>query len=195
MNLKILPVAAVLTLTVVLSERRGEAQPCRSRLAAEVNSFIQQSYGGSLESPKTTFRKRVPPPPVRDMVNALRGMGYEIGDPYVDLGLDNSFNYSVKRDGKAWRLCVSMVGPYAVLFRLGRDEQLTLLADVRPPTLGHEIKKVVSDGKYTLLDRATLSCATDLKLEHTVTAGRPVRFWQALVRDESELPWEPRRQR
>jgi|SRR5215217_8431383 len=187
MNLKITLIAVLLTFTFVLSAHRGNAQQCNSKVATDIRASIRSSYQ-SMTEPILTFRRATPPQDVAAMIDELRDKGFTIRH-LTDHTTDVSFVYSLEQGRRAWRLCVSMVGRYATLFSLGRNGQKQLITDIPPAEPGHEIKQSVVAKRYTLLDKNTLNCPSPLRMPNTVTSGGQVRFWQALMRDENELPW------
>ena len=186
MNRKRTSTVALLILTFVLGAYRGNGQTCKSKVAGEIHASIRSSYE-SLTEPVFTFKRATPPQEIEAMLSDLRSRGFTI-EPLTELTFDVSFVYALRQGKKGWRLCVSMVGPYATLFSLGGNGRKQLITNIPPNTPGYEIKQFVIAKKYKLLDKNTLNCPINLRTPIVGTSGRQVKFWQALIRDD-ELPW------
>jgi hypothetical protein len=185
MNRKITS-TVVLISTLVLGAYRGNAQTCKSKVAGDIHASIKNKYE-YLTEPVFTFKRATPPPEIEAMLSDLRDKGFTV-EPLTDLTFDVSFVYGLQQGKRRWRLCVSMVGPYATLFTLGGNDRKQLITDIPPNQPGYEIKQFVIAKKYKLLDKNTLNCTTKLRTPNVGRSGREVRFWQALMRDD-ELPW------
>ena len=185
MNRKITS-TVLLIFTFVLGAYRGNGQACKSKVAGEIHNSIRSSYE-SLPEPVFTFKRATPPQEIEAMLSDLRNKGFTV-EPLTELTFDVSFVYALRQGKKGWRLCLSMVGPYATLFSLGGNGRKQLITDIPPKSPGYEIKLFVTAKKYKLLDKDTLNCPTKLRTPFVGTSGRQVKFWQALIRDD-ELPW------
>jgi len=108
----------------------------------------------------------------------------------TDLNQDGSFVYLIEQDrDRQWKLQISMVGPYAVLFRLAQplptliDESVLKGSDTEIVILRILLKHHVQ-----LLDEPTLIERFPLKLDYA--DDQNVRLYQVLFTDTDSLPWQ-----
>ena len=153
-----------------------------------IRSSIQSKYGNP-DDPNFDFIQPRPPDYISNGLEEFRRGGFDVA--YLgDLSVDVSYVYKLKRDGKAWRLCLSMVGRYAALFRLNRNSAVITTGAGATPT-EREILRFLEAIHYTLLGRRTLSCPSNLKRMRQLQESRahPIVIWHALFREDVRLPW------
>ncbi len=143
---------------------------------------------GSLESPDFHFRWDVlKERPYRELVD--EAMTHFFIKESTDLNQDGSFVYLIKGErGTDWMLQLSMVGPYAVLLRIQKDQ--TLLIDQSSHELLQEeaiIARLTTKYGVSLLSARVLVEPIALKLDYTDSEN--VRIYQALFSDTDTLPW------
>jgi hypothetical protein len=184
---KLIPTVTLL----ILSQLCAAASPvraCNTALANRILTSLRTSYQNFPE-PDFAFVRSRPDARVDGLLNGIRGKGLSVRD-VRDFDRDVSFTYSIEQNqGGAWRLCLSMAGPYAVILRL-RPRKKLFTAPTSPPE--REIVQLVRAAGYTLLDAATLKCPVQVRMPKTVREGSidRVRYWQALFRDHPQMPWE-----
>lgn len=162
------------------------AAQCASTVG--VRSSIQNKYR-SQDDPNFDFIQPAPPREIAEGLEALRRGGFEVR--YLgDLDVDVSYVYSLKHGREAWRLCLSMVGPYGALFRLNRNSSV-LTTGAGATASEREILRFLGSIHYRLLDRRTLSCPSNLRRMRQLqdSGSRRIVIWQALFREEERLPW------
>lgn len=187
MRVKLIAIVTLLTLARLCASGPS-ARACNGPVAANIRNSLRASYKNFAE-PDFSFLRSRPDARVAGLVSGISNKGFEVRD-VRDPDRDVSFTYSVKRGPVAWRLCLSMAGPYAAIFRLDRNSKTLFTSPASAPE--REVVQLVRGAGYTLLDAATLSCPAQVKMPQTVRQGAPdrVRFWQALFRDHPKMPWE-----
>ncbi len=200
MKLKVITLAILLSLSPALALARPAAppDPCRAELAVEIRGAIKATYGNNPELPNLRIKERPRDKRNVEIIADVIAQNYQIIAEPLDGAIDYSFVYTVKeRQGtKTWRLCVSMVGPFAALFQLGKSDTIgrgKVERVITAQTAGEPERlliRAVTDKNYKFLDLATLKCSSTVNMPNTVlNSGRSsVRFWQALFRDEVALP-------
>ena len=163
------------------------AAQCASNVVG-VRSSIQSKYR-SQDDPNFDFIQPSPPRDIGEGLDELRRGGFEVRD-FGDLNVDVSYVYSLKHEREAWRLCLSMVGPYAALFRLTRNNSV-LTTGAGATASERAILRFLGAIHYRLLDRRTLSCPSNLRRMRQLqeSGSRRIVIWQAIFREEERLPW------
>jgi hypothetical protein len=180
MNRRALAVLVLVGTGLCLSPQ--SSQGCNQGLAVRIRSSIQNRYRLQ-NDPDFTFLQDPLPSNVQNGLADLKRKGYEVRD-FTDPSVDVSFVYGLKKDREAWRLCLSRVGPYATLFRLGRDGNKQLMNSATSP----DIAQFITVTRYTLLGRRLLSCPAHLQRLRIISDSNKIRNWQALFREELLLP-------
>jgi hypothetical protein len=187
MNAVILRKVTLLVAALCISWTPVAAQQCTPDVV-RVRSSIQSKYR-SQDDPNFDFIQSSPTRNIREGLEELGRGGFEVRD-FADLNVDVSYVYSLKHGREAWRLCLSMVGPFAALFRLSRNSSV-LTTGAGATASEREILKVLVAIHYGLLDRRTLSCPSNLRRMRQIqeSGSRRIVIWQALFREEERLPW------
>lgn len=183
-----LPAALTLLLLSLLPAAAQTPEFCQDPPRINtVHGLIRAKYGSTNRPDLRFLRSEAIPAEVTAWVNDLRRRRL-IADPLpVDLGADNSFIFKVKRGEPAWRVRVSKVGPYVVMFRLGGRDTPSELVDcdnIRPDE--HVLLRELGVRRFKLLNAATLDFRSDMKKlrypqeEYTM----PINVWQALFSED-----------
>jgi hypothetical protein len=104
---------------------------------------------------------------------------------------DVSFGYLLRREEKQWVLLLSMLGPYAVLFRIdesGRVKELLTHIEQAASDSEKELVTILSDNSICLMGREMLLIPVPISLSNAETEN--TRVYQALFTDTDILPWE-----
>jgi hypothetical protein len=171
--------------------RTARAQ-CQDAVKTKIVHSINDKYKNPAEPDFSfTFASSTP----SDLLANLKSIGFEV-EKLQDDRADLSFAYHIKNPKvlkyNHWRLLISMVGKYAVLFRLQelrRDELVTVLSNLNWPK-EREIIKVLSNNRFEVLSKGVLCCRSPLARLQNMESGWTIRFWHALFRDEPGLPWK-----
>jgi len=154
----------------------------------EVMERIRAAYG-SLDEPRFDFlADAAHDPRYRTLVGKLAARFTLAAD--TDPDSDVSLGFVLRHGHQRWVLRVSMVGPYAVLLRLGEHGNATLVSGPDPSSSETERRLIeaVEDSGLRLLDRTLLATPVALRLFNT--APDRTRVYQALFVDTDFLPWE-----
>ncbi|MBC6456418.1 hypothetical protein [Actinomadura sp. HBU206391] len=151
----------------------------------EILRRIEQTYG-SLSDPKFFFvRRALEERPYDALVESI-AKNFKVTED-TDENDDLAFNYLVSSDNRTWAMSISMVGPYALLARVGQawDEILTPSTD---DLSDHErwLLSRLTDSGLRPLGREELETPVALKL----TGPDDVRVYHALFTDTDGLPWD-----
>ncbi len=154
----------------------------------ELESLIRQKYG-SLDAPHFDFVKEsLEARPYDAIIEEIkqRIAVEEDTDPNEDV----SFGYILTKGEKTWLLRISMLGPYAVLFRLPFPQKLEFVPSVPQECTDEETKLVelLNRNRIHLLGKVILS--RPIALELFDTEKEKVSLYHALFSDSGELPWE-----
>lgn len=201
MNRRFLSILILLSIVFISTGRGGNAQsPAHAGLLsalapqdlmALIRNDVMRAYK-NLDDPNYDFKREARPP--FEIVEKLRADGFQVHE-CPDNDADVCFAYCVLKDGKDWSLMVSMVGPYAVLFRNRGPNRSQHVAPIRSRMLPQEraIAAILnssvdaSNRNYKLIDFPTLSRRFGLKCMNT--RRDKVMIYQVLFRDLNELPW------
>jgi hypothetical protein len=179
-----LPASALLLLSLVSFGAKAQERICQDRPGvAALQGRISSRYV-SLTNPRFSFmRPPVIPQEVRVWREALGRRGVSTRE-FTDQNVDNSFVFMVKRGSPAWRVRVSRVGPYVVMFRLSgpnnKSSELVDCSNLRP--VEYEILRELGDQQFKLLDATALDFPSNLrKLRYPPDEyPQPINIWQAL---------------
>jgi hypothetical protein len=143
----------------------------------------------SLDAPDFSFvREALSIQPYAKVIQKI-ARGFDLEED-TDPNDDVSFGYLLTKEHQRWMLRISMVGPYAVLFRLDNAESVEVLSPIMPGLSAAETSLVVllSEAHIQLMDRDTLSLPVPLQLFNTEPENS--RLYQALFVDSDVVPWE-----
>jgi hypothetical protein len=162
----------------------------RTPLMTKIIEAMQVSYK-SISDPDFSFIRREPPSDVTEMLNSLAEKGFVV-KAYTDAGTDVSFVYGLERETKAWRLRISMLGKFAVLFRLNRKIRVELITDSSAPNqYEQQIIKAIKDKRHALLPQTILKCPAPMtRLRNIENSDRfTITYWHTLFSDQRGLPF------
>lgn len=156
-------------------------------IVTEIVNLIHRKYE-NVASPNFSF--------VQDMLSkrpyerVVREIGSfvkltEDTDPNDDV----SFVYILEKGKTQWSFRISMLGPYAVLMRVGATGKCEVLSSSTEDLseLERQIIKLSEENGIIVLDKETLSVHVALKLFNTEEGN--TRVYQALFTDSDVLPW------
>lgn len=154
----------------------------------EIMTFIRRRYK-SLENPNFSFvAESISKYPYEDLIRQIRTY-FQVQEE-TDPNEDVSFSYSLFREQDQWILRISMIGPYAVLLRVGKSDASEIVScTVRMLSISEkELMNILADNGIRLLDHDTLCLPIPLKLFNAEPEN--TRVYQALFTDSDFLPWE-----
>lgn len=132
-----------------------------------INKILQDikiAYG-SYETPSYDFViKKYEEDPYKDLINDISKIFYVIDS--TDINDDVSFNYQIRYGEKEWHLAISMVGQYAIFYRIVKEEFANYLDSYK--VLLDEEKKIIY-----LLDNFGLQILTEQILKYTIDFNMP----------------------
>lgn len=160
--------------------------------AAGVDKLIRRavvSAYGSLDSPNYSFVQKVAQQqPYSDLVKSLKAMGFEIYET-TDTNEDVSFCY-VLTSSLRWALQLSMVGRFAVFFRLDEcGRPATDLTEEESNVTEEEanVLRLLKDDGVLVLGHSILSRRFPISLFNT--EKNDACIYHALFSDVEVLPW------
>lgn len=109
----------------------------------------------------------------------------------TDLNADVSFQYILKLGDNIWSLQLSMLGPYAAIYRVIKPGAAFKVLAPNTTSLSEADKvlmQVLRDNGILVLDQETLEYPVSLRLSYTEPGN--TRIYQALFGDYDVLPWE-----
>lgn len=154
----------------------------------EIIAFIRDKYG-SLESPNFSFvEDAISRQPYQALIRRLSRV-FSVEED-TDPNDDVSFMYVLTSGRRQWLLRMSMLGPYAVLFRLNDEDEPELVWDDWQATSDSEKEAlgILSDMGIRVMSLEELSLRVPLTLFNADPGN--VRVYQALFTDTDVLPWE-----
>ena len=154
----------------------------------ELVTLIHEKYK-ALDAPDFSFVREVLANRPYAKVTQKIAQGFELEED-TDPNDDVSFGYLLTKGHQRWMLRISMVGPYAVLFRLDSPEGIKVVSPGMPGLSAAETSLVtlLSEARIRLLDRDTLCLPVPIQLFNTEPENS--RLYQALFVDSDVLPWE-----
>jgi hypothetical protein len=171
-------------MAILQGRRSSMGEPKRS-----LDSILEQAVEkyGSLSSPEFFFvRKALDEDPFRGLIDELAS-DFQIEED-TDPNDDVSFGYLLTKDSKQWVLRISMVGPYAALFRMKRngggevvEESSNVYVEER------NIIQLVKQASIQFLTQAELEQPVEMNLSNTEPEN--VKIYQVLFSDTDFLPW------
>ncbi len=157
-------------------------------LSNEFLSRIKEVYR-TLDEPDFSFvmeaiRSRPYEDVISEVVTTLGLASEEYSDPNDDV----SFQYHLSRGRENWALQLSMVGPFAVVARIGdRWGRILVQSDPSLSELEREFLAILRSYGFHLLSKEELEQPVPLRLYNTDPGD--VRVYQALFSDMDVLPW------
>jgi len=157
----------------------------RQSLLDEINAAVLAKYG-SYSSP-TFFFQRIEVD--RDDYKAVMADVRKIFDVRedTDLNIDVCFVFMLKADARRWVLSMSMVGPYAAVFRGIGDCGVSLVDTPSDDSLERDLFDILRKYSVDVLPRDVLETPCPLRLGYV----RPPEtlIYHALFTDTDPLPW------
>src|SRR5262249_50096708 len=141
------------------------------------------------------------PNPPEELLVSLDSNAFK-GQRVSRVRTDLSFVYSIV-DSKnerynTWHVMISMVGRYAVVFRLleNRHEEFVTVPPIKPWHREKELTRLLTTvaHPYRLLSKSVLSCKSPLDRLLKMRSGETITYWPALFRDERGFPWDDEQQ-
>lgn len=126
--------------------------------------------------------------PYRAVIAQLRTR-FDI-DEDTDVNVDVSFGYALRRSGRLWGLQLSMVGPFAVFWRVVDAEHLMPIGpdDCDVSTDEQFVRQILNENHISLLDPAILKERVPFR---RVNEDEPSStLYQCLFTDLDWLPWD-----
>lgn len=154
----------------------------------ELIALIRKKYK-SLDAPDFSFvREVLSNQPYAKVIQKI-ARGFDLEED-TDPNDDVSFGYLLTKEHQRWMLRISMVGPYAVLFRLDSAASIEVLSPMMPGLSAAETSLVtlLSEAHIQLMERDTLCLPVPIQLFSTEPENS--RLYQALFVDSDVLPWE-----
>ena len=109
----------------------------------------------------------------------------------TDLDADVSFHYVLTRGTNKWSLQLSMLGPYAVIWRIVKIGQILEIIDPTIELISEQEQALIQllwDHGIHILDEDTLTYPIQLRLFYTEPEHTCI--YQALFGDYDVLPWQ-----
>ena len=161
-------------------------------LENSLRAAVIKAYG-SLDEPSFSFvEKTAKRRPYDPLVSDLKALGFEIEET-TDINEDVSFCYVLRARGSQWSLQLSMIGPFAVFFRLERHgEPIAEITEVTGDLIDLEKDAVVVFRQSGVLVLGESILRRRIPLSMFYTEKQDVRFYQALFSDVEILPWPER---
>ena len=158
-------------------------------LSNEFLSRIKEVYR-SLDEPNFSFvmeatRKRPYEDVISEVVTTLGLASEEYNDPNDDV----SFQYHLSRGDENWAVELSMLGPFAVVARIGEGwDRVLIQNDSSLSELERQLLAILRSYGLRLLSREELEQPVPLRLFNAEPGD--VRVYQALFSDIDVLPWQ-----
>lgn len=155
----------------------------------EFLSRIKEVYG-TLDQPNFSFvmeavRSRPYEHVISEVVTTLGLASEEYSDPNDDV----SFQYCLARGDESWAVELSMLGPFAVVARIGDGwDGILVPNDPSLSELERQLLAILRSYGLRLLDKEELEQTVPLRLFNTDPGD--VRVYQALFSDIDVLPWQ-----
>lgn len=150
----------------------------------DILNHIVSAYG-SLREPKFFFKERVVKlNPYSEFKRSLSGI-YHV-DEDVDLDDEQCFLYSVSNGSEQWTIELSMVGPYALMFRWNRKRELITRESKSVSQDERNMLGLLNNFSIVLLDENMLGKGVPLNLNMET---KEVTIYNALFSELGTLPW------
>lgn len=158
---------------------------------ADVTAVVEavaRRYGSVSEPDYSFVTKALAARPYADLVHRLAALVdvEETTDPNDDV----SFRYVLTREGDAWAVSLSMVGPYGLLVRLSEPGGHEVITDRATAESDREAKilALLEDAGIHLLSRE--AAERPIALRRPGDEDEQARIYHAVISDEPLLPWE-----
>jgi hypothetical protein len=128
----------------------------------DISSSVRKAYGTDVQPTYRFVQEAIESDPYRWLVDSLKEW-YTIEDD-TDTNDDVSFNFILRSDDHAWRLALSMVGPFALLVDGDDPERSTVITESTDPDEVRILRMVKAQG-FEFMDRETLRMVLDVNYQ------------------------------